>query len=309
MESKVALVIIYNHQYNKNIEVVERIYKGRFSDIYHLVPFYNGEKSNVIAVYCSSIYFEGYIAQGFKSYFKEKYNHYFFIGDDLILNPLINENNYCDYLKLSDYTCFMPRLSPVNEGKDFWGINFYAMLYDVKSPGVEAAGQVPDYHKAEELLRNHGIENNILEFNQIWEKPRSIKEWFKKLSVEGNYIPRYIKNKVTKKKYRLTYPLVRSYSDIFVVSSDAIKLFCHYCGVFSATRLFVELAIPTAMAFSAKEINTEKDIELKGTALWTQEEMKQLDQYDHNLQKLLNDFPRNNLYLHPVKLSKWNTQL
>ena len=46
--NRVALIIIYNHQYNKNIDILERIYNGRFSNIYHLVPFYNGEKQNVI---------------------------------------------------------------------------------------------------------------------------------------------------------------------------------------------------------------------------------------------------------------------
>jgi len=88
--NKVALIIIYNHQYNKNIDILERIYNGRFSNIYHLVPFYNGEKQNVIPVYDSSYYFQGYVAQGFKSYFKEEFTHYFFVADDLILNTKKN---------------------------------------------------------------------------------------------------------------------------------------------------------------------------------------------------------------------------
>ncbi len=57
--SKIALVIIYNHQYNKNIDILERIYKGRFSHIYHLIPFYQGDKENVIPVYDASLYFQG----------------------------------------------------------------------------------------------------------------------------------------------------------------------------------------------------------------------------------------------------------
>jgi len=104
----VALIIIYNHQYNKNIEILEQIYKGRFSNIYHLVPFYNGEKPNVIAVYENSFYFHGYVAQGFKSYFRKDYAHYFFIADDLILNPIIDETNYTLYLNLNSNSCFLP---------------------------------------------------------------------------------------------------------------------------------------------------------------------------------------------------------
>ncbi len=117
---KVALVIIYNHQYNQNIDILERMYKNRFSNIYHLVPFYKDDKSNVIPVYCSSYCFQGYVAQGFKNYFNEDFDHYFFIGDDLILNPLINESNYREHLKLEKEACFIPRLSPLNESKVFW---------------------------------------------------------------------------------------------------------------------------------------------------------------------------------------------
>ena len=62
LQQKVALIIIYNHQYNKNIDVLERIYKDRFHDIYHLVPFYRGDRKNVIPVYESSHYFQGYIS-------------------------------------------------------------------------------------------------------------------------------------------------------------------------------------------------------------------------------------------------------
>lgn len=76
--SEVALIVIYNHQYNKNIDSVEKIYKGRFSNIYHLMPFYEGDKANVIPVCENSFYFQGYISQGYNTFFKEKYAHYFF---------------------------------------------------------------------------------------------------------------------------------------------------------------------------------------------------------------------------------------
>jgi len=115
---------------------------------------------------------------------------------------------------------------------------------------------------------------------------------------------------LTKKKYFLSYPIVGSYSDICVVSSDAIKEFCHYCGVFAATRLFVEMALPTALVLSAKKIVTEKELELQGKVLCSQQDRKELvDKYSNSLQKLIVDFPTNYLYLHPVKLSQWNTEL
>ncbi len=306
-QSKVALIIIYNHQYNKNIEIVERIYKNRFSNIYHLVPFYNGDKHNVIPVYESSYYFQGYVSQGFKSFFKKYYSHYFFLADDMILNPVINEDNYGEHLGLSDDTCFISRLSTIHEAKRFWTMNLHAIMYNTQSAGVEATGQLPNHDQALDLLKKFGIVNKPLKFVYVWQKPESFKEWMEKINKNKTFLLRYFKNKVTKKEYVLSYPLVRSYSDIFVISSTAIKQFCHYAGVFAATRLFVELAIPTALVFSAKEIKTEKDIQLKGRALWTKENLSFLDQYENKLENLLNHFPDDQLYLHPVKLSKWNT--
>jgi len=308
MQSKVALIIIYNHQYNKNIEIVERIYKNRFSTIYHLVPFYNGDKSNVIPVYESSYYFQGYVSQGFKSFFNEGYSHYFFVADDMILNPVINENNYREHLALSEDSNFISRLSTIDEAKRYWTMNLHAIMYNTQSPGVEATGQLPDYNDALALLKKFGLVNKPLKFEYVWQTPESFKEWLEKIKKNKTFPLRYLKNKVTKKGYELSYPLVRSYSDIFVLSAATIKQFCHYAGVFAATRLFSELAIPTALVFSAKEIITEKDIQLRGRALWTKEGLSYLDQFENKLENILTHFPKGQLYLHPVKLSKWNTE-
>ncbi|MEO9145222.1 MAG: hypothetical protein ABI237_06650 [Ginsengibacter sp.] len=307
--NKVALIIIYNHQYNSNIEIVEKIYNNRFTHIHHLVPFYKGDKSNVIPVYESSYYFQGYIVQGLKSFYKEEYSHYFFIADDMILNPAINENNYREHLQLSDHSCFISRLSAIDEAQRFWSMNLHAIMYNSKSPGVEAETQLPTYSEAQDALKKFNVINKPLSFEHIWQKPQTRGEWLNKIKKDKKFIARYFKNKVTGKGYDLSYPLVRSYSDIFIISSDAIKQFCHYAGVFAATRLFVELAIPTALVFSAKEIKTEKDIQLKGMALWTKEDISLLDEYDFNLKKLLDNFPKDKLYIHPVKLSKWVTEI
>jgi hypothetical protein len=224
MKKQLAFIIVYNHQYNKNIEILETIYSQRFSHIYHLVPFYSGGKSNVIPVYENSYYFQGYIAQGLKSYFDENFVHYMFIADDLLLHPDINETNYREFFKLGEQTCFV--------------LNF------------------EEFH--------------------------------------------------TQKKW---WPMVGSYSDLLIVSADVIKPFCQYCGVFAATWLFVEIALPTAMVLSTFDIVTEKDLDLQAILLWIEKDFKRFDHYNYQLKKLLKDFPENTLYIHPIKLSKWNTTL
>ena len=65
------------------------------------------EEQNIIPVYDNSVYFQGYVAQGFHHYYQEDAPHYIFIADDLMLDPLINENNYADYFNLSENSAFI----------------------------------------------------------------------------------------------------------------------------------------------------------------------------------------------------------
>lgn len=306
--NKVALVIIYNHQFNKNIEVIEKIYAGRFSNIFHLVPFYKGDRPNVIAVYECSYFFNGYVAQGLNNFFSTEFGHYFFIGDDLIINPAIDENNYKDFLALDAHSCFIPRLSSIDENKNYWANNITALFYNKLYNGVEAEKLLPDNETAKEKMQSFGVHNKPLEFYQIWKLPASFIEWLRATFWKPRFVLRYLYSMIRKKKYTTAYPLARSYADMFVISADAIKEFSNYCGLFSATRLFVELAIPTAMVFSAKKIVTEKDLLYKGKALWNEADYSILNRYDHNLNALFNNFPENCLYIHPVKLSKWKYQ-
>ena len=93
MEKKTALLVVYNHRYDKNIPVIDRIYANRFSYVCHLVPFYDGDQANVIAVYDSSHYFQNYIAQAYTHLKDKGFTHFFIVADDMILNPLVDENN------------------------------------------------------------------------------------------------------------------------------------------------------------------------------------------------------------------------
>jgi hypothetical protein len=304
--SDVCLIIIYNHQYNKNIEILERIYERRFSNIYHLVPFYIGDKINVIPVYENSHYFQGYISQGYKSFFDKNYKHYFFVADDMVLNPAINENNYEALLKLNTNTCFISGFKNLHKTGKWWKWVGHAYNWNINVPGVEAKNQLPDYEEALQLFNKFGLDIEPLHVDQILRK-KEFPKYYSYRHFEAYFSSQFKHYRNRNKKYKLTYPLVGAYSDIFVVSANTVKQFCHYCGVFSATKLFVEIAIPTALVLSAQEIVNENDLKLKGRALWGKKEHKELDIYKKSLKQLLTNFPKDYLYLHPVKLSKWNT--
>jgi len=237
------------------------------------MPFYDGNKPNVIPVYENSHYFQGYLAQGLKSYFNEKYEHYFFVADDMILNPIINEENYKEIFKLDMETDFISGLFyPKNW---YWPHTKNAIEYKMKLVGLEIASQLPSYDVALEKMEHFGIKQEYISARYVFRK-------------------------------RPSYPMAASYSDIAVISKYSIKKFCHYCGIFAASHLFVEWALPTSLVLACKKIVSEKDLTLQGRALWTKEDYEILEKYEQNLKKLLDDFPQNYIYLHPIKLSKWN---
>ncbi len=100
--------------------------------------------------------------------------------------------------------------------------------------------------------------------------------------------------------------MIAGYADFVIVPAEAIAGFCHYCGVFAAAGLYVELAVPTALALSCKKIICEKDTKWKGIEYWARE----IDDFgrsrDYSIKKLYEGFTPEQLYVHPVKLSKWN---
>jgi hypothetical protein len=306
--SKIALVIIYNHKYEQNIDKLEFIYSKKFSNIYHLVPFYSGSKINVISVFENSFYFQGYIAQGLKYFFKDEFQHYLFIGDDLLLNPLINEDNYDIHFNVTDNSSFLPELINLhdcNKETVKWERVKDVFHFKPEIYGLEIKNEIPDKNKARELFAKHNLSLEPFTYSQITPPPLEMPNKFSLVEFFDYCKDVYRRLKYKNHEYFLHYPLVGGYSDIILVSKNDICLFAHYAGVFACSHLFVEFAIPTAMVLSAKSIVTEKSLKLKGMPMWTNENLDLLNKYNFNLDFLLHNFPDEYLYIHPIKLSKW----
>jgi hypothetical protein len=307
---KVALIIIYNHRFDQNIEVLEKIYASRFSHIFHLMPFYTGDRPNVIPVYENSYYFQGFIAQAFRAFYREDFTHYFFIADDMILNPRVNERNFTEEMPLpSGFSCISQFNSYNNNCGGFWNRVSLAYEWKIRQNGLQITGELPPPETAVESFKRLNLPSSPLRFEQIWETPKTFAEWAMTVVTKPAFCLRFLASKIRGETYPLPYPLVGGYSDIFVVAADAIKKFSHYCGVFAAGKLFVEHAIPTALALSTDKIINCPGMKLRGKALWKPEELAELDKFGGSLAKLLRDFPPGCLFLHPIKLSRWITDL
>jgi hypothetical protein len=303
--TKVALVVIYNHRFDRNIGAIERIYAGRFSHVFHLMPFYAGDRKNVIPVYENSHYFQGYVAQAFPHLRHGGFTHYLFVADDLVLNPAIDERNFLETMGLPDGHDYLPQVHAGGSNQRFWMHSLNACRWEVRVPGVEAAAELPSCEEALARLARHGIFPKPYEFERLWRTPHTADEWLRRAVRDPRFCLRYVLARWRGTKYPSRYPVISGYSDVFVVTARSMPEFCRFCGVFAATRLFVENAIPTALALASHALRYEGGIRLRGKALWSARDLSELDVHRRSMRALLDAFPPERLFIHPVKLSGW----
>lgn len=320
---EVALLILFNHKFERNLPRLREIYSGRFKNLHFIMPFYTGTDEDVIGVYEHSFHFQGYIAQALRHIKKLGIDHYMVIADDLMLNPAINQHNYTTYFKLADGEGFVPEvfllhddLTPkrLMQQVSQWTWNRSAVKIDITQGGIEIETELPTADVANQLLKTHGfnfepvLSKKALQLNYPDWNVRNVNDLKAyALSCLNSFI---VNSKFSFSKRRtIKYPVVGSYSDIIIIPGSSINLFGHYAGIMSALKLFVEMAIPTALLLSVQKVTQEKNLEYKGVTYWGAAATTKFEEdYNNNLNILFEHFPKNALYIHPVKLSKWKYQ-
>lgn len=292
MTMKIALMVVYNHRYDKNIPLVEKIYEGKFSYIYHIVPFYDGDKDNVIPVFENSFFFGGYIAQAYTHLKGKGFTHYFVVADDMVINPQINELNILKFIGLGENDCFIRDLIELQHDKHQWGHLDNAIGYKVKQVGVEVTNILPSVEEAKQRFAKYGISTGKLTLKAI--KPKAWGRMRTRMFVQALLAGR-----------KFAYPILRAYSDIFLVPESVMPKFCLYLGAFTATRLFVEAAIPTSLILTSDNVKVISDTNLKSGDKWGKDIQKFGEKYDFSVSKLIQNYPQDVLFFHPIKLSKW----
>lgn len=303
VDMKIALLVLYNHRYDKNIPRIEKLYEGKFSHIFHLMPFYDGDHPNVFPVYESSYYFQSYIAQAYQHIKRMGFTHYFIVADDMILNPAINEDNLFEQTGILEDACYINSIEIISGGKEPWTFKYNAYLYNPVQRGVEIENIIPSYSTAMSILNQRGYYPKNLSFMEV------LRDGFWALTHKRKRILfQTIRTFFAHKK--LKYPLVGAWSDILLLTDDMMPKFCKYCGAFAATNLFVEIAIPTALLLSTDRFVTTKDIKLKNNipliTSWTSKQQEEFYQkYNYKLDVLMDDYPKDRFFVHPIKLSQW----
>ena len=295
-----CLVVVFNHRFERNLPRLRALYRGRFSLVRFLVPFYRGEDRDVVPVFESSATFQGYFAQAQRHLMAEGISHFVLVADDLLLNPAINEGNLHIYLRLQPgggYTKYLEPFSSMTSRWTHFNRTLRALRFD---EFVNARAELPPRAEAVARLAAHGLTVQPLGWRNLEAAPgpwtHRVEEW-----LTAFWLVRR-----RRERGELAYPLLMGYADFLVVPAAAMPEFCHLCGVFSAMGIFVECAAVTALALAVPHLSLERDLDRQGSELWSDADRHAFrENYSARLPKLLGNFPVGCLYVHPIKLSDW----
>lgn len=296
---KVCLSFVFNHQFEKNIPKLLKMYKERFSTIRFLSPFsISSDYSEVIPIYETSIHFQGYFAQAY-FHLPKDFDYYVFCADDLILNPQLSEDNIVEKLHCEE-SGYIKYLNPIWEHSFAWHKFAECLSFpDEKNP-IPIQHFLPQREKLLEIYKKHGLHYRNLgihNFRGIHDKTFSMARIMSGIKHLFHYgLQRYVH-----------YPLIEGYSDLILIPRNNLKSFCHFCGIFAGMNLWVDAAIATAMVLSCEKITQECDHGLMGRELWNPIEAKKvISKAEYKIEKINDLFSKDISYIHPIKLSEFS---
>jgi hypothetical protein len=296
--AEICLSFVFNHQYEKNIPKLRELYGNRFSTIRYLSPFSKGKEVDVIPIFESSIHFQGYFAQAF-AHLPKDCEYYVFCGDDLLLNPCLNEGNLINALNCKN-SSYIKYLNPIWEHSFAWHKFEECNRFTENEYAIPYHNLLPSRNALLKIYENHGLKYKNLGFHNF----QGIKEKRITINRVKSGLSYFLRNG---NERFINYPLIEGYSDFIIIPQSHVKLFCHYCGIFAAMNLWVDAAVATALLLSGSEIRTEKDSNYSGTEYWNGNEIiDRLKPTNNKLDKIGEIFKEDELYIHPIKLSSYN---
>lgn len=301
---RLATVFVFNHRFEANVPKLERLYASRFSHRYYLMPFYRGDREDIIPVTHSSFQFQGYFQEAWKRLEHEGFTHFLFTADDLIINPKISETNLLSALKLGPQSGYSKGLDPVGNVSFAWNFSKPSLLNFDLGCGVEWTRELPPPAEATAAIEAKGVK--LRRFGRHnFKHLGTPKAW---ALFTAYWILRLREKRRSPKADLLSppYPMVVSCSDFVVVPVGAMERFCHLCSIFAAMGVFVEIAIPTALAICCEHVVRQPDTHWRTLDDWTPAERTRFcEERGYEMSRLLDQFAADELYVHPVKLSQW----
>jgi len=322
---KICLVVVFNHRFEQNLPILRAYYSSRFSHIRFLMPFADDlaeKEADVISVHYSSYIFQGFFGEAREPLAALKCDAYLVVGDDLIVNESLNENNIYVRLNLPQGHAYIKNLaslydSPISLSRN--RITYRAFFSD----GFHWEKDLPSPAEAFERSKRYGIAHRplgIRNFPPLWTRPGAVSlltalAWIMVRDHSSRLFSWRCKDVI--------YPAFYSYSDFFIIPGAEWDRFARYCEVTAAMQMFVESAIPLAMVLACEKVDTEFEYGEKHDATSPKrrmpmrgievpwggvERVKFEESFDKDFDLLVESFKSDILYYHPVKLSRWKTR-
>ena len=325
---KTGLVALYNHNYENNIDLIFNLYRPNFSTIRQLMPFYRGDREGVISVFGNSFVFQTYIAQARRELQQMPCDDILIIGDDLLLNPELDEFNIHEKLNITPGAFYIDKVENICSGEFSRPLD-EADKFSCTPPGLDQSANrwVPSYDEAFTILRSKGLIDScrLRKYKPFYPLFRS------PLLGGGNAYKNYrifkarVYHFLKMLRYRIkpttfAYPCVFGYSDLILIPKEKLDLFCRYLETFATWGMFVEMAIPTAMMLMPDTQVCHADNHRYRTGnVWYPFDPKHYERTNSTIDKLFHacngdisrlpeEYPREYLYLHPVKLSRFKAK-
>jgi len=322
---KLCLVVVFNHRFDKNLPLLRKYYGDKFAVIRFLMPFADDleeKETDVISVHFSSYLYQGFFGEARKRLRQIECDGYVVVGDDLLLNPSLDQGNLHQKMGLPLEDAYTKGLASLFDAPLSWSrtrTTYRALFAD----GLEWHRLLPDREEAMERSTRYGITHRPLGFRNLsplWSKIGLASlgtaiAWFAERQHSRRLFSRFIKD--------VPYPLFYGYSDFLVLPKAGWDHFARYCEATAAMQLFVEAAIPLAMVLAYDRVQTELEygelfdaphpqrrMRLRGIELqWQDSDRIDFEnQHGLSLTRLIKNFPEDVLYFHPVKLSKWKQE-
>ncbi len=316
-----TLVAIYNHNFPKNVDKLEKIYSARFDKICHIMPFYIGEDKRIISVYENSYQFEGYITQGFDCFYNDEAEYFVFMADDVLLHPDLSKDTIEQMLKIDENTGFTARnIRSVSDKflimKRWLFPTIINYMYSDFKSFVDKILPTPEemFKKYEQMeIPLEKLSENKIKYIQDF-YTMDLENFFYKYRAATatvdlkKLMAKYVED--TKTPFRYLFPFACGFSDFFVVPKKFIKDFMYLCGVFAAMRIFVEVAIPTALMITLDKLMCPKNIGMDVVNFPSDPQREKFSkENDFSVKKVLADWNKENLLVHPIKYSMWEVDI
>ena len=306
----VTLCVLFNHPYPPNIAALRELYAPRFSDVMFIHLDDEHIEPNVYNSYRAGYNFQGLIADNSQAFMDRKSDLYVFVHDDVMLNPLINEENVRSKLKVSTNGAFLPGFNPIHgsvnrPGDRGWNW-IVGALWKLMNPSNTVSGSglrnlwrdMPKLAKTREQLgAKYGFSFDKLYYDPASPLPQAFgfndprrDEQLVKLIFEDLF-----DHTATPPSLELPMPVFGGLSDLFAVDGSIMSQVLHGFGLMAAANIFVEVAIPTILLNVADYVTQLHDVEFRSDWGFQRERMP--------VREVVDGFRSDMLAYHPVKLS------